>query len=86
MTAPTDTAVRTTIDVAATPEHAFDVFTTGIDTWWIRDHHLLPGTAEYQRITADIGLAAGAMSLKDVLDADAELRTPLPGVTEPTLH
>ncbi|SCL23561.1 Uncharacterized conserved protein YndB, AHSA1/START domain [Micromonospora rhizosphaerae] len=36
-------AVRTSVQVAATPEHAYEVFTTGIDRWWIRSHHLLPG-------------------------------------------
>jgi uncharacterized protein YndB with AHSA1/START domain len=38
------TAVRTTIEVAVPPERAYEVFTTGIDTWWNRDHHVLPGT------------------------------------------
>ena len=36
------TAVRTSIRVAAAPERAFEVFTTGIDRWWVRSHHLLP--------------------------------------------
>ena len=30
--------VRKSIVVAATPAHAFDVFTTGIDRWWPRSH------------------------------------------------
>jgi hypothetical protein len=38
----TSTSVRATVDVAATPEHAFEVF-AALDSWWNRDHHLLPG-------------------------------------------
>jgi uncharacterized protein YndB with AHSA1/START domain len=38
------TAVRTSIEVAAPPERAYEVFTGGIDRWWNRDHHVLPGT------------------------------------------
>jgi hypothetical protein len=26
------------------PERAFDVFTAGMDGWWNRSHHVLPGT------------------------------------------
>lgn len=37
------TAVCTGIDVAAPPERAFEVFTAGMDSWWNRDHHVLPG-------------------------------------------
>lgn len=40
----TDTAVRKHIDVAAPPEHAFAVFTSGIDSWWPRTHHVQSGT------------------------------------------
>jgi uncharacterized protein YndB with AHSA1/START domain len=32
--------VRKTIHVRATVEHAFDVFTAGIDRWWPREHHI----------------------------------------------
>lgn len=32
--------VRHSIVVEAPREHAFDVFTQGIDTWWFRDHHI----------------------------------------------
>ena len=32
--------VRRTIVVAATPEHAFQVFTDGIDRWWPKTHRL----------------------------------------------
>lgn len=38
-----DTAVRSSVEVPAPPDHAFEVFTTGIDRWWNRAHHLLPG-------------------------------------------
>ncbi|MEV1145543.1 SRPBCC family protein [Micromonospora sp. NPDC049799] len=37
------TAVRASVEIAATPEHAFTVFTADIDRWWIRTYHLLPG-------------------------------------------
>lgn len=45
MTARTDddTAVRRSIDVTASAERAFAVFTEGLDGWWPRSHHLLPG-------------------------------------------
>jgi len=32
--------VRKTIRVRADVAHAFDVFTTGIDRWWPRSHHI----------------------------------------------
>ncbi|MGH8182406.1 MAG: SRPBCC family protein [Rhodanobacteraceae bacterium] len=32
--------VRHTIVVEAPREHAFEVFTLGIDTWWFRDHSI----------------------------------------------
>jgi uncharacterized protein YndB with AHSA1/START domain len=42
----TDVPVRHSITVMATPEHAFRVFTEGIDTWWPREHHIGKGTLE----------------------------------------
>ena len=33
-------SVRHTITVEAPREHAFEVFTRGIDTWWFRDHSI----------------------------------------------
>lgn len=33
-------SVRHTIIVAAPREHAFEVFTRGIDRWWFRDHSI----------------------------------------------
>jgi uncharacterized protein YndB with AHSA1/START domain len=44
MTTQTDaTEVRSSIEVAAPPEHAFEVFTAGIDRWWTRSHHVQSG-------------------------------------------
>jgi uncharacterized protein YndB with AHSA1/START domain len=34
------TPVRKSIIVKASVEHAFNVFTDGIDTWWPRSHHI----------------------------------------------
>jgi uncharacterized protein YndB with AHSA1/START domain len=38
--------VRTSIEVPAPPERAFQVFTAGIDTWWTRTHHVQSGELE----------------------------------------
>jgi uncharacterized protein YndB with AHSA1/START domain len=35
----TDLAVRKTITVAAPQQRAFDVFTTGMTDWWLRESH-----------------------------------------------
>jgi uncharacterized protein YndB with AHSA1/START domain len=43
MTTETDTAVRTTVEVAVPPERAFQVFTAGMNTWWTRAHHVQSG-------------------------------------------
>ena len=32
--------IRKTVSVKATPQRAFEVFTTGIDSWWPRTHKL----------------------------------------------
>jgi uncharacterized protein YndB with AHSA1/START domain len=37
------TEVRTAIEVATNPDHAFQVFTAGIDRWWTRSHHVQSG-------------------------------------------
>jgi uncharacterized protein YndB with AHSA1/START domain len=37
----TDVSVRKSVIVNAPIEKAFDVFTTGIGTWWPPDHHIL---------------------------------------------
>jgi uncharacterized protein YndB with AHSA1/START domain len=36
----TDLAVRKDVTVQAPIDKAFRVFTEGIDTWWIREHHI----------------------------------------------
>jgi len=43
----TDAPVRKSIVVKASPEHAFRVFTDGIDSWWPRTHHI--GKSPMQR-------------------------------------
>ena len=45
MTTHTDetSLVRTTVDVSVPPDRAFEVFTTGIDSWWTRAHHVQAG-------------------------------------------
>jgi uncharacterized protein YndB with AHSA1/START domain len=40
----TSTSVSAEVTVGAVPERAFEMFTAGIDTWWIRDHHVHSGT------------------------------------------
>jgi uncharacterized protein YndB with AHSA1/START domain len=35
-----DVPVRKSITVKASAERAFEVFTTGFDTWWPRSHHI----------------------------------------------
>jgi uncharacterized protein YndB with AHSA1/START domain len=45
-----ETTVRTSINVATTPERAFEVFTAGMNTWWTRAHHVQSGAL------ADIGV------------------------------
>ncbi|TDC38032.1 ATPase [Micromonospora sp. 15K316] len=57
MTAHTDQgdAVRTSIHVAATPEHAFTVFTSGIDRWWLRTHHVQPGELKQVGVDPYVG-------------------------------
>ena len=43
-----EASVRKTVLVNATPEHAFRVFTDGVDTWWPRQHHI--GKAPMKRV------------------------------------
>jgi uncharacterized protein YndB with AHSA1/START domain len=49
------TTVRASVDVAASPERSFEVFTAGFDGWWNRDHHLLPGTLKACGIEPYVG-------------------------------
>jgi uncharacterized protein YndB with AHSA1/START domain len=37
------TAVRTSVEVPAPADRAFEVFTAGIDRWWTRSHHVQSG-------------------------------------------
>lgn len=39
----TSTEVRTSIEVNAPADRAFEVFTAGIDQWWTRAHHVQSG-------------------------------------------
>ncbi|MCM0673845.1 SRPBCC family protein [Micromonospora phytophila] len=50
-----DTAVRSSIHVTATPEHAFEVFTNGIDRWWPRAHHVQPGELRQVGLDPHVG-------------------------------
>lgn len=43
----TPAPIRKTLEVRATPQTAFEVFTAGIDRWWPRTHHI--GKAELGR-------------------------------------
>lgn len=47
----TVTPVRRAITVRATQEHAFQVFTDGIDRWWPRDHHI--GKSPMKRVIVE---------------------------------
>ena len=40
MTSVADTAVRKTVHINASLEHAFKVYTESMDTWWPRSHHI----------------------------------------------
>jgi len=42
-----DAPVKRTVTVKASPERAFEVFTTGFDSWWPRSHHI--GNAPMKR-------------------------------------
>ena len=40
------TSVTTSADVDAPVEHAFRVFTEGMNTWWNPDHHLIQNVTD----------------------------------------
>ena len=50
--------VRKSIRVKAGVEHAYRVFTEGMDSWWPRTHHI--GTSPMQRVMVE-GRAGGAI-------------------------
>jgi uncharacterized protein YndB with AHSA1/START domain len=52
----TDDSVRKSIHVRTSVEHAFRVFTDGMDTWWPREHHI--GDAPMKRLLVE-GRAGG---------------------------
>ena len=47
----TDTVVRKSVTIEAPADTAFRVFTEGIDSWWIRAHHL--GSAELREVVLE---------------------------------
>jgi hypothetical protein len=47
----TPAPVRKTLSVRATPDRAFEVFTSGMDRWWPRSHHT--GEAELKRVIVE---------------------------------
>ncbi len=55
MHAGNSTEVRTSVDVTVAPDVAFSVFTTGIDRWWNRDHHLLSGELKLVGVDPEVG-------------------------------
>jgi uncharacterized protein YndB with AHSA1/START domain len=40
MTSVADASVKKSVVVSASVEHAFEVFTSGFDSWWPRGHHI----------------------------------------------
>jgi uncharacterized protein YndB with AHSA1/START domain len=61
---PTDVPVRKSINVNASAEHAFRVFTEGFDSWWPRSHHI--GNAPMKK--AVIETAAGGRCYNEQTD------------------
>jgi len=57
MTVRTDdaSAVRREVTVRVAPDRAFTVFTEGIDTWWLRAHHVQPGELRRVGIDPEVG-------------------------------
>jgi uncharacterized protein YndB with AHSA1/START domain len=64
MTSATDAAVPPvlkTVTVKASVEHAFKVFTDGIDSWWPKSHHL--GEAPLDRTIIEPGIGGRCYGL-----------------------
>jgi uncharacterized protein YndB with AHSA1/START domain len=51
----TQASVRTTVEVSASPERAFEVFTSGIDSWWTRAHHVQSGVLKEIGVDPRVG-------------------------------
>jgi uncharacterized protein YndB with AHSA1/START domain len=49
------TVVRTELEVPATPEQAFALFTSGIDRWWNRAHHVQSGDLKEIGVEGHVG-------------------------------
>jgi len=61
--------VRKSINVKATVERAFQVFTEGIDTWWPRSHHI--GKSPMKRIILE-GRPGGRCYSEQVNDTECD--------------
>jgi uncharacterized protein YndB with AHSA1/START domain len=57
------TEVRTSVEVSAPLERAFEVFTAGIDRWWTRAHHVQSG--ELREIGVDPFVAGRMWEVND---------------------
>ena len=55
MTTQAELSVRRSITVNVGPQRAFDVFTTGFNTWWPRAHHIAPGDLDEAIIEPRVG-------------------------------
>jgi uncharacterized protein YndB with AHSA1/START domain len=49
------TSVSCSVNVAAPPDHAFTVFTSGIDRWWTRSHHVQSGELKAVGVDPHVG-------------------------------
>jgi uncharacterized protein YndB with AHSA1/START domain len=61
--------VRKSVTVNASADHAFRVFTEGIDTWWARSHHI--GKAPMKRIIIE-GRPGGRCYSEQVDDTECD--------------
>jgi uncharacterized protein YndB with AHSA1/START domain len=61
--------VRKSVTVKASADHAFRVFTEGIDTWWARSHHI--GKAPMKRIIIE-GRPGGRCYSEQVDDTECD--------------